>query len=144
LLRTAITAAGANLEIDIPNRLPPISGDPGALNQVILNLTKNALEATEGNLGQVRIEAKPHEDRIEVRVIDDGPGLEPAALERLFEPFFTTKRAGSGTGLGLSISRQIAESHGGDLTVDSELGKGTTFTLSLPLRQGSSTAPNLS
>ncbi len=133
LLRTAITAAGANLEIDIPNRLPPISGDPGALNQVILNLTKNALEAVEGNLGQVRIEAKPHEDRIEVRVIDDGPGLEPAALERLFEPFFTTKRAGSGTGLGLSISRQIAESHGGDLTVDSEIGRGTTFTLSLPL-----------
>jgi signal transduction histidine kinase len=133
LLRPAITAAGANLEIDVPNHLPPISGDPGALNQVIMNLTRNALEAIPGDHGLIRIVAMPHEDRIEVRVIDDGAGLEPAALKRLFEPFFTTKSAGSGTGLGLSISRQIAESHGGDLTVESEFGQGTTFTLNLPL-----------
>jgi signal transduction histidine kinase len=136
LLRPAITTAGATLEIDIPDHLPPISGDSGALNQVILNLTINALEAMANQPGQIRIESELHGDWIEVRVIDDGPGLECAILERLFEPFFTTKNAGSGTGLGLSISRQIAENHGGDLTVESKLGIGTTFTLRLPMSQG--------
>jgi signal transduction histidine kinase len=144
LFRPAITTAGATLEIDMPDHLPPISGDPGALNQVILNLTRNALEAMANHPGQIQIETELHGDRIDVRVIDDGPGLEPAAQERLFEPFFTTKNAGSGTGLGLSISRQIAENHGGDLTVESKLGMGTTFTLSLPMSQGPTTNTTLS
>jgi signal transduction histidine kinase len=133
LLRPAITDSGTDLEIDVPDHLPPISGDPGALNQLMMNLVKNALEAMEGQHGRVRIEAEAYADRIEVRFIDDGPGLERGIQEQLFEPFFTTKSAGCGTGLGLSISRQIAESHNGGLTVDSELGNGTTFTLSLPL-----------
>ena len=133
LLRSTVADAGVDFEVDLPNHLPPISGDPGALNQVILNLVKNALEAMAGQHGRVRIEAEAYKDRIEIRVVDDGPGLERDVQERLFEPFFSTKSAGRGTGLGLSISRQIAESHSGDLTVDSELGKGTTFTLSLPL-----------
>jgi signal transduction histidine kinase len=133
LLRSSITDSGSNFEIDIPNRLPPVIGDPGAFNQVFLNLIKNALEATTHQRGRVRIEAEAYEDRIEVRVIDDGPGLESSVQSRLFEPFFTTKSAGSGTGLGLSISRQIAETHNGDLSVESGLGEGTTFTLTLPL-----------
>ena len=133
LLRPAIIDSGATFEVKIPDQLPPISGDPGALNQVLLNLIKNALEATIDQHGLVRIEAKAYEDRVEIRVIDDGPGLESAVQERLFEPFFTTKSAGGGTGLGLSISRQIAESYEGELSVESILGEGTTFTLTLPL-----------
>lgn len=133
LLRPAITDSGATFEVKIPDQLPPISGDPGALNQVLLNLIKNALEATINQRGLVQIEAKAYEDRVEIRVIDDGPGLESTVQERLFEPFFTTKSAGGGTGLGLSISRQIAESYEGELSVESILGEGTTFTLTLPL-----------
>ena len=133
LLRPAIIDSGATFEVKIPDQLPPISGDPGALNQVLLNLIKNALEATIDQHGLVRIEAKAYEDRVEIRVIDDGPGLESTVQERLFEPFFTTKSAGGGTGLGLSISRQIAESYEGELSVESILGEGTTFTLTLPL-----------
>jgi len=142
LLRPAIADAEADFEIDVPNHLPLVCGDSGALSQVILNLVKNALEAIEGKSGRVRVEAEAYEDRIDVRIIDNGSGLERAVQERLFEPFFTTKSAGRGTGLGLAISRQIAESHSGDLTVASKLGKGTTFTLSLPLKKTQQPALN--
>jgi len=69
-------------------------------------------------------------------VSDDGPGISPEARDRIFEPFFTTKRLSGGTGLGLSVSLGIAQSHGGTLTVSSEPGAGATFTLRLPVEEG--------
>lgn len=133
LLRPTAADAGTEISIDVPRHLPLISGDSGALNQVISNLIKNALEASSGRHGLIRIEVEAFEDRIDVRIVDDGPGLGAEVQAKIFEPFFTTKSGGRGTGLGLSISRQIAENHNGCLTVKSQLGKGTTFTLSLPV-----------
>ncbi len=132
LLRPAFRQHQVEIEIRVPEHLPPIQGDPSALNQVLLNLLKNALEAMESEGGHVRVEADTRADRVEIRICDDGPGIPPEIQSRLFEPFFTTKEAGKGTGLGLSISRRIADEHGGSLHVVSEPGVGTTFTLSLP------------
>lgn len=132
LLRPAFRAHGVELELAVPEHLPPIQGDPSALNQVLLNLLKNAAEAMEKEGGHIRIEADTRQEHVEIRICDDGPGIPPEIQGRLFEPFFTTKDAGKGTGLGLSISRRIVDEHGGSLDVTSELGIGTTFTLSLP------------
>ena len=104
-----------------------------ALNQVFLNLLKNAAEALDGTGGSIWVDASAVDGGIEIVFRDDGPGIEPAVRERLFEPFYTTKSAGRGTGLGLSISRQIAEAHGGRLEVESAEGEGSTFTLRLPV-----------
>lgn len=132
LLRPAFRGHGVEIELAVPEHLPPIQGDPSALNQVLLNLLKNAAEAMESGGGHVRIEADTGAERVEIRICDDGPGIPPEIQSRLFEPFFTTKDAGKGTGLGLSISRRIVDEHGGSLDVTSEPGVGTTFTLSLP------------
>ena len=78
------------------------------------------------------MEVSADTEAVRVAVNDDGAGMAPEVRERLFEPFFTTKDEGHGTGLGLSMARQIAESHGGTLEVDSEEGRGTTMTLTLP------------
>jgi len=132
LLRPAFRANGVELELAVPEHLPPIQGDPSALNQVLLNLLKNAAEVMESGGGHVRVEADVRAEWVEIRICDDGPGIPPEIQARLFEPFFTTKDAGKGTGLGLSISRRIVDEHGGSLVVASEPGVGTTFTLSLP------------
>jgi two-component system, NtrC family, sensor kinase len=102
------------------------------LKQIFLNLIANARQAMP-NGGIVRVEARREGGFAVATVSDDGPGIEPAVLERIFEPFFTTKRLTGGTGLGLSVSFGIAESHGGTLTVASEPGHGAAFTLRLPV-----------
>jgi signal transduction histidine kinase len=135
LLRPSITNDLTSLEVEIDEALPNIKGNASALNQVVLNLIKNAADALGKAGGSILVDAKAYPERIDIRVIDNGPGINEVAVRRIFEPFFTTKIAGTGTGLGLSISRQIATSHGGSLTVESEPGSGTTFTLSLPLTQ---------
>ncbi len=110
-------------------------GAPGRLSQVFLNLLVNAAQAISdvpGETHRITITSRRQGDRVLVRVSDTGPGIPAHILERIFEPFFTTKRPSSGTGLGLSISRDTVRDLGGELTVDSVEGVGTTFTLSLP------------
>jgi two-component system NtrC family sensor kinase len=107
---------------------------PNQIKQIFLNLFANARQAMPLG-GTVHVEVRRHGDRAVASVTDDGPGIEPAVLDRIFEPFFTTKRATGGTGLGLSVSVGIAESHGGSLTAESELGQGATFTLCLPVAE---------
>jgi signal transduction histidine kinase len=107
-------------------------GDAGALNQVFLNILKNAAEAIEGEGGAIQVTVSEEEGQVLVRVRDPGPGMEAAVKERLFEPFFTTKAAGEGTGLGLSMSRRIVERHGGSIEIASEPGEGTCVTVRLP------------
>ncbi|TLZ43445.1 MAG: PAS domain S-box protein, partial [Methanobacteriota archaeon] len=107
--------------------------DPLRIHEVLVNLLKNAYEATPKGQVQVRIE-----DRgpiVAVSVADTGSGMTPEVRSRVFEPFYTTKKKGEGTGLGLAIARSFVVNHGGDLTVTSEVGKGSTFTLVLPRRQ---------
>jgi signal transduction histidine kinase len=112
--------------------IPPVTCYPGRLNQVFLNLLNNARQAIEGE-GTITITTRVEDNNVEVGVRDDGKGIAPEALARVFDPGFTTKGVGVGTGLGLSICYQIIKDHRGDLKVASEVGKGTVFTIVLPL-----------
>jgi PAS domain S-box-containing protein len=109
-----------------------VSASPNQLKQIFLNLIANARQAMP-NGGTVEVGVRQDGDWVIASVRDDGPGIEPAVIERIFEPFFTTKRQTGGTGLGLSVSLGIAEAHGGSLTASSEPGRGATFTLRLPI-----------
>ncbi len=122
--------------------IPPILADEALLTQLFLNLIKNAVEAVEDG-GRVRVASRVVSDysmtqkgerrsrMVAVEVSDDGPGIRPEQLEHLFTPFFSTKA--KGTGLGLAICQKIVTEHRGMITVDSDAGKGTTFTITLPL-----------
>ncbi len=112
--------------------LPPISAVRANLVQVFVNLITNACHAMAPG-GQVTLTTRREGQEVLAEVRDTGTGIDPKNLGRIFDPFFTTKEEGKGTGLGLSIVQGIVESHGGRITVDSALGKGTTFTLRLPL-----------
>lgn len=114
------------------SELPMIRCFPGQLNQVFLNLLVNAAQAIEEK-GQVRIASFSRDDCVFVEISDDGCGIPEENLKSIFNPFFTTKDVGEGTGLGLSISYAIVQKHGGEILVRSEVGKGTTFTIQLPL-----------
>jgi signal transduction histidine kinase len=113
--------------------LPPIECVPQELKQVFLNLIVNAGQAI-GDAGTIRLATEAHGGFVMVRIEDDGCGIAPENLERIFDPFFTTKRVGEGTGLGLGIAYQIVRSHGGEIRVDSELGRGSRFLVCLPAR----------
>ncbi len=134
LLKPSVESKGARIEVDIEADLPTIVGDSGSLNQVLLNLIQNAADAFGDRGGTIRLSVRRDQDSIVVEVADDGPGIAPEHRNRLFEPFFTTKPIGEGTGLGLSISRQIVLAHGGSLDFSSELGVGTRFTVTLPVK----------
>jgi signal transduction histidine kinase len=136
LLKHYLGDHGVRVEMALPDALPPVSGDPGALNQVYLNLIKNAAEAMGEPGGTVQIEARMEGPTLKIRFEDNGPGMTDEVKSRLFEPLYSTKDEGKGTGLGLSITRQIAQSHGGELEVESEPGEGCIFTLTLPCDSG--------
>jgi signal transduction histidine kinase len=113
--------------------LPGVECHPNQINQVFMNLIVNACQAM-GEAGTLTISTRTVGDEVEVVIADTGCGIAEPQLSRIFDPGFTTKGAPLGTGLGLSIVYQILEGHGGEITVDSEVGRGTTFTLRLPLR----------
>ncbi|HTO07354.1 MAG TPA: ATP-binding protein [Myxococcota bacterium] len=112
--------------------LPPLECAPRELEQVFLNLLLNAADASAGG-GTIRITTAREGDRARIDVADEGAGIAREHLPRVFDPFFTTKPVGEGTGLGLSICYEIVERHGGEIEVSSELGRGTVFTVRLPL-----------
>jgi signal transduction histidine kinase len=114
--------------------LPLIPGDAGSINQVFLNLLKNATEAMVNMGGTICVTARQEEASILVEIHDDGPGIAAEDLPEIFEPFYSTKSAGSGTGLGLSMSRRIVTEHGGTIEAVSTPGSGTTFAIRLPIR----------
>jgi signal transduction histidine kinase len=113
--------------------LPRVECHSNQINQVFMNLLVNACQAM-GEDGTLTISTRALADEVEVRIADTGCGIPEAQLGRIFDPGFTTKGAPLGTGLGLSIVYQIVEGHGGEITVESELGRGTAFTLRLPPR----------
>jgi len=132
--REEARAAGAELSWGVPEALP-IHADNNLLRQALMNLVKNALEAValrppEGG-GRLRIKAWEEDGRAHLRVRDNGAGIPAADRARIFEPFFTTKEAG--TGLGLTLVQQIVREHGGEVSVSSGPGEGTTFHVTLPL-----------
>jgi signal transduction histidine kinase len=125
--------------------VPPVSANQFRLGQVFLNLLVNAAQAIpEGHSDRNEIHVKTwsQDDRVLVEVSDTGVGIPREHLARVFEPFFTTKPFETGTGLGLSICHRIVAEHGGEITVDSQPGHGTTFRVSLPVQPAApATAP---
>ncbi|MEW6745921.1 MAG: ATP-binding protein [Planctomycetota bacterium] len=148
LVHYKLERGGIRTEVRLPADLPEIRGDPGQLSQVVLNLILNAEQAMNGGgkltvsgrlLGaSMALEGVPESvgrgPFVEVSFSDTGHGISDDNLARLFEPFFTTKSRGVGTGLGLAVSRGIVRSHGGTILVESELGKGATFRVILPVQ----------
>lgn len=123
------------LEIQIDPDLPPIRGDRQRLLQVFLNVLSNACKFTER--GAIQIQAQQTAKEVLISVRDSGPGIAPEDQPLVFEPFRQTSRGlrqGSGTGLGMPISKNLIEAHGGTFRLESEVGKGTTFYLSIPIR----------
>ena len=114
--------------------IPEIECVPAQLNQVLLNLLVNAAQAIERQ-GTITVRTVAAGDHVRLEVADTGGGIAPEHLTRVFDPFFTTKPVGTGTGLGLSITYGIVHKHNGTIEVDSEIGKGTTFRVILPVRQ---------
>lgn len=102
------------------------------MSQVFINLLLNAFQAIPEK-GEIKIKTWQKNNEILVSISDTGVGISSANMGRLFEPFFTTKEVGKGTGLGLSISYEIIQRHKGDISVESKEGKGTTFTVRIPV-----------
>ncbi|HEX8097225.1 MAG TPA: ATP-binding protein, partial [Pyrinomonadaceae bacterium] len=111
--------------------LPQVDCYAGQLNQVWMNLLLNAAQATRD--GEVCVKTRREGETVVVTVSDAGCGIEPGALKRIFDPFFTTKPVGEGTGLGLSVTYGIVERHRGSIDVESRAGRGTTFTVTIPV-----------
>jgi PAS domain S-box-containing protein len=146
LMRASMTA-NIPMVTEISTECPPVLADATQINQVVMNLCANAYHAVRDQGGSIRVELTTTMvettllerlpglkagEHVLLRVIDTGEGMDSATLERVFEPFFTTKRGGQGTGLGLSVVHGIVMSHDGALTVESEPGKGSSFSVYLP------------
>jgi signal transduction histidine kinase len=112
--------------------IPKISCYPNQLNQVFMNLLMNAVQAIDGE-GRITIKTDLEEGKVTVEISDTGRGIPPQNMAKIFDPGFTTKGVGVGTGLGLSISHNIIKKHNGDIKVESEKGKGSSFTILLPI-----------
>jgi CheY-like chemotaxis protein len=148
LLRASLPSTIA-LEQQIDNAAPDVLANPTQVHQIVMNLCTNAAHAMKGKQGRIKValselqvsesgpklhaELQPG-DYVCMTVQDTGHGMDAATAKRIFEPFFTTKRSGEGTGLGLSVVHGIVKEYGGVVTVDSELGRGTTFAIYLPAR----------
>ncbi|MBI4523025.1 MAG: hypothetical protein HY695_04335 [Deltaproteobacteria bacterium] len=131
-------AGESKVRIDIraSSDLPAVAADRNYLKQLILNLILNGIHAMPDG-GTLTLEARALRGNLLITVADSGSGIPPENFSRIFEPYFTTKTRGSG--LGLAIARRIAEAHGGGISVESEIGKGSRFQLSLPLKQATET-----
>ena len=121
-----------DIQTDLASRLPIIASDQAQLQQVFLNLISNAIDAIEKE-GLVEISSRFSDAFITVSIEDDGPGIPEDKQKRIFDPFFTTKEAGKGTGLGLWVSYSIIEKLGGEIGLKSDVGKGATFTVKIPV-----------
>ena len=132
LLQAYADEKGANLHLQLEKGLPLIALNPGQMEQVFVNLIRNAVESGErGN--RVSVAVTRTAQTVRILVGDKGRGMTREQRNRLFDPFYTTREREGGTGLGLSIVHGIVLAHGGKIDVDSRLGQGTTMTIELPL-----------
>ena len=139
-------AAGVSLSVDVPEGLPVMMIDHTQIKQMLVNLVQNGIDAVgpAAGAGEVRLQARSPEksglksgdESVEIEVSDNGCGITKENIGKLFTPFFTTKESTKGTGLGLAICYGIVKMHSGNIAVDSAVGKGTTFTITLPVGGG--------
>lgn len=127
-----------NIKLDLQREIPETVADPGAMRQVFLNIIMNSFHFMEPE-GEIVIstahESSPYEpDYIRIKISDNGRGIEKDIINKIFDPFFSTKAVGEGTGLGLSICHRIVSEHEGTIDVESRPGKGTVFTVRIPVR----------
>lgn len=138
---------GVKASLDCPETLPTVMADPDQIQQVCLNLILNAIQAMPQG-GRLTIRVRPaalrhlsedsvQDGYIEIEIADTGAGIPSEQLQKIFDPFYSTKEPGKGTGLGLNISETIVKSHGGRITVKSQVDEGTVFTIFLPIKRGS-------
>ena len=134
LVRHNLEMASIQLHATLAEGLPHLQCDPSQIEQVMLAVIVNAVDAMPHG-GNLWLETHLCDDpyRVAISIRDDGTGIPPEVLPKIFEPFVTTKEHGHGVGLGLAVSRSIIERHGGKISVQSELGKGTTVTITLPV-----------
>jgi signal transduction histidine kinase len=132
LARQQVLSKPIRIELEKDPQLPIVEHDSDQIHQVVLNLLLNSVQAIEG-AGAVRVVMATKKDKALISVADSGRGISPEHLPFIFRPFYTTK--GNGTGLGLSLARRIVEDHHGRIEVASELGRGTEFLVTIPIRQ---------
>ena len=116
-------------------KIPNVLGYPQQLNQVFMNILVNAAQAIEKQ-GEIRISTRSNNGSVQVAISDTGCGIPKDNFHKVFDPFYTTKEVGKGTGLGMNIAYNIIQKHHGKILIDSEVGKGTTFTISIPADEG--------
>jgi len=137
LLAYDLRTSNVQVTLDLAEGLPVTWADAHQLHQVLVNLVANAHQAMRRQEGprQIAITTRCDQEpaRLHLDVADTGPGIPAEILARIFEPFFTTKAPGEGTGLGLSLCRNVLEEHGGSIAVESEVGRGTTFRIEVPV-----------
>ncbi|MFB6263364.1 MAG: ATP-binding protein [Bradymonadaceae bacterium] len=145
-LRRVLESIVALASSDLPDNVeivedyeptPPVEANEGALKQVFLNIVVNAIQALpeerRGRSDTIRVATREEAGEVAVEVTDTGTGIAPEHRDRIFDPFFTTKSVDEGTGLGLSMSLNIVKSFGGDIDIETEVGEGTTFIVTLPV-----------
>lgn len=135
----------SNLTLDLASDMPLVICNPNEIKQVVLNLIVNSVQAISDkigdrfeNKGEIRIQTAALDDRILIKVIDNGAGIQQSDLDRIFDPFFTTKKAARGSGQGLAISKAVIEDrHQGKIRIETEMDKGSTFIIELPINADS-------
>jgi two-component system NtrC family sensor kinase len=133
LLGNEMKLNGVELSVSMDADLPLVIGNPRNIQQVFLNIMLNAIQAMPAG-GKLKVTGSIEKDFVRVDIQDAGHGIAEENLARVFDPFFTTKEPGMGTGLGLAVSYSIIEAHKGKISVESTIGKGTTFSVCLPLK----------
>jgi len=135
LMEREARTSGIKFFTDLEESLPTLLSDPSQLQQVFLNMITNAMDAHDGMpYGTIRIQTRSAANNrgVNIGIADSGSGMAADTLAKIFDPFFTTEPVGKGTGLGLSICYSIIQRLGGEIGVESEIGKGTEFSLFLP------------
>jgi signal transduction histidine kinase len=135
---TELSSAGISVELNLQEPLHPIRGSSDKLKQVFLNIILNAKDAMPDG-GLLKISSSESDGMARVTISDNGVGIPKEHIGKLFDAFFTTKSKVSGVGLGLSVSYGIISQHRGTINVSSSAGRGSTFTVSLPLQNGDQT-----
>lgn len=137
LAQPAVKASGIGVALQLADRLPLMVGNLHNIEQIILNLVLNAIQATESATGRIRIQTgqDPGENHIWLSVADNGRGIAPSIRDKIFDPFVTDRLNAGGTGLGLAVTYSLTRAHGGEIHFETNAGAGTVFTVSFPVKR---------